>query len=122
LLDDTASIALLVNLAQGTVENSDLGKVLFDFVASSQVINHLYNPAAVLENVRDHLKLGDIFLVSTPNLSVLGARWMKEKWHGYCDNNISLMGKRECDEIIKPHGFESLYTRNTFFSHVPVIN
>ena len=60
--------------------------------------------------------------MTTPNLSGLGAHWMKEKWHGYRDDHVSLKGKDEWDLLIVSHGFEPLYTGSTFFSGFPVLN
>jgi hypothetical protein len=91
-------------------------------VVSFQVIEHLYNPTAMLENVRAHLKPGGIFMVTTPNLSGIGARWTKDKWHGYRDDHVSLKGKEEWDQLIMSQGFSSLYSGSTFFSGVPVLN
>jgi SAM-dependent methyltransferase len=122
LLAETASRAPHANLIQGNAENFDLGQGRFDLVVSFQVIEHLYNPGAMLDKVRAHLKPGGVFLVTTPNLSGLGARWMKEKWHGYRDDHVSLKGKVGWDQFIVSHGFEPLYTGSTFFSGVPVLN
>lgn len=122
LLAETASRAPHANLIQGNAENFDLGQGRFDLVVSFQVIEHLYNPGAMLDNVRAHLKPGGLFLVTTPNLSGLGARWMKEEWHGYRDDHVSLKGKVDWDQLIVSHGFEPLYTGSTFFSGVPVLN
>jgi SAM-dependent methyltransferase len=122
LLAETTSRAPHANLIQGNAENFDLGQGVFDLVVSFQVIEHLYNPSAMLENVLTHLKPGGLFLVTTPNLSGIGARWMKESWHGYRDDHVSLKGKVDWDQLIVSHGFEPLYTGSTFFSGVPVLN
>lgn len=122
LLAETAARATHAHLIQGNAENFDLGKGRFDLVVSFQVIEHLYNPGAMLDNVRAHLKPGGIFLVTTPNLSGLGARWMKDKWHGYRDDHVSMKGKDEWDQLIASHGFSPLYSGSTFFSGVPVLN
>ena len=122
LLAETAVRATHARLIQGNAENFDLGKSRFDLVVSFQVIEHLYNPGAMLDNVRAHLKPGGIFLVTTPNLSGLGARWMKDKWHGYRDDHVSMKGKVEWDQLIASHGFSPLYSGSTFFSGLPVLN
>lgn len=122
LMAETASRAPHANLIQGNAENFDLGRGQYDLVVSFQVIEHLYSPGAMLDNVRTHLKPGGIFLVTTPNLSGLGARWMKGKWHGYRDDHVSLKGKDEWDSLIVSHGFSPLYSGSTFFSGVPVLN
>lgn len=122
LLAETAARAPYAHLIQGNAENFDLGNGRFDLVVSFQVIEHLYNPGAMLENVRAHLKPGGVFLVTTPNLSGLGARWMKEKWHGYRDDHVSMKGKDEWDRLIASYGFSPLYSGSTFFSGLPVLN
>jgi len=122
LLAETASRAPHANLIQGNAESFDLGKGRYDLVVSFQVIEHLYDPGSMLHNVRVHLKPGGLFLVTTPNLSGLGARWMKEKWHGYRDDHVSLKGKDKWDKLIVSHGFIPLYSGSTFFSGVPVLN
>jgi len=122
LLAETAARATHAHLIQGNAENFDLGKGRFDLVVSFQVIEHLYNPCAMLNNVRAHLKPGGIFLVTTPNLGSLGARWMKDKWHGYRDDHVSMKGKDEWEQLIASHGFSPLYSGSTFFSGVPVLN
>ena len=122
LLAETASRAPHARLVQGNAESFDLGQGRYDLVVSFQVIEHLYNPGAMLGNVRSHLKPGGIFLVTTPNLSGLGARWMKDKWHGFRDDHVSLKGKNEWDRLIVSHGFSPLYSGSTFFSGVPVLN
>lgn len=122
LLDETVSRAPYAKIIQGNAENFDLGQGRYDLVVSFQVIEHLYNPSAMLENVRGHLKPGGILLVTTPNLSGLGARWMKDKWHGYRDDHVSLKGKDEWDRIIASHNFTVLYSGSTFFSGVPLLN
>jgi SAM-dependent methyltransferase len=122
LMAESASRAPHANLIQGNAENFDLGRGRYDLVVSFQVIEHLYNPDAMLEKVRTHLKPGGIFLVTTPNLSGLGARWMKDKWHGYRDDHVSLKGKDEWDSLIVSHGFSPLYSGSTFFSGVPILN
>jgi SAM-dependent methyltransferase len=122
LLAETAFRAPHARLVQGNAESFDLGQGQYDLVVSFQVIEHLYSPGAMLDNVRTHLKPGGIFLVTTPNLSGLGARWMKDKWHGYRDDHVSLKGKDEWDRLIVSHGFCPLYSGSTFFSGVPVLN
>lgn len=122
LLAETTLRAPHAQLFQGNAENFDLGVGEFDLVVSFQVIEHLYNPRAMLENVRAHLKPGGLFLVTTPNLSGIGARWMKEQWHGYRDDHVSLKGKKEWDQLITSHGFSPIYSGSTFFSGVPILN
>lgn len=122
LLHETQQRAPNARLHQGNAESFALGLNQYDLIVSFQVIEHLYNPAAMLDNVKAHLKPGGIFLVTTPNLSGVGAQLMKHRWHGYRDDHVSLKHKDDWDVLIKSHGFKSLYSGSTFFSGVPILN
>ena len=122
LLQETQQRAPKARLHQGNAESFALGLNQYDLIVSFQVIEHLYNPGAMLANVKSHLKPGGIFLVTTPNLSGVGARLLKERWHGYRDDHVCLKHKHEWDSLIKSYGFSSLYSGSTFFSGVPMLN
>ena len=122
LLKETLGRAPYAQLIQGNAEDFSLGMETFDLIVSFQVIEHLYNPGAMLLNVYSHLKPGGIFLVTTPNLSSLGASLMRDKWHGYRDDHVSLKSKNDWDNFIRSYGFSELYSGSTFFSGVPILN
>ena len=122
LLSETALRAPKASLYQGNAESFELGRNQYDLIVSFQVIEHLYNPVAMIKNVKEHLKSGGVFLLTTPNLSGVGARLMKERWHGYREDHVSLKSKMDWDELIELHGFSSLYSGSTFFSGVPILN
>jgi len=122
LLRETATRAPKASLHQGNAESFELGLNQFDLIVSFQVIEHLYNPDAMLKNVKAHLKPGGLFLVTTPNLSGFGARLMKERWHGYRYDHVSLKHKKDWDVLIRSHGFSPMYSGSTFFSGVPILN
>lgn len=110
------------NIVQGNAESFNVGVNHFDLVVSFQVIEHLYDPGAMLKNVRKHLKPGGIFLVTTPNLGGLGARIMKENWHGFREDHVSLRRKDEWDRLIQSYDFIPLYSGSTFFTGIPMLN
>lgn len=122
LLHETQQRAPKARLHQGNAENFSLGLNQYDLIVSFQVIEHLYNPGSMLDNVKAHLKPGGIFLVTTPNLSGVGARLMKDRWPGYRDDHVSLKHKQNWDNLIESHGFSSFYSGSTFFSGVPILN
>jgi SAM-dependent methyltransferase len=122
LLAETALRAPYATLIQGNAESFSLEKGKYDLIVSFQVIEHLYNPNAMLANVRTHLKPGGVFLLTTPNLTGLGARVMKDKWHGYRDDHVSLKGIQEWRRMIVDSGFIPLYSGSTFFSGIPILN
>lgn len=111
-----------VFISQGNAELFDFDSITFDFVFSFQVIEHLYHPERMLTNVYKHLNDGGFFLFTTPNLDGYGAVVMKEKWHGYRDDHVSLKGFDDWVKISLAHGFDPIHLSSTFFSGIPILN
>ena len=66
-------------------EEADLPKGTFDIVYSSNVIEHVADPAEFMKKVSDVLKPGGLFLCETPNIGSVEARILKKSghWGGY---------------------------------------
>lgn len=122
LLATTRSRAPHARMVQGNAETFDFGDEQFDLIVSFQVIEHLFNPDHMVEKVLKHLKPGGIILLTTPNLTGLGARIMKGNWHGYREDHVCLKGKKEWDQLFSSHGLITLYSGSTFFSGIPILN
>lgn len=109
-------------IIQGNAEEFNIENETFDMIVSLQVIEHLYHPELMLRAAIKHLKPGGIFVFTTPNPAGIGAKVMKEKWHGYRDDHVSM---KTCDEWIslsKAVGFTPIYTGSTFFTGIPLLN
>ncbi len=94
----------------------------FEIIASFQVIEHLYNPQKMIQNVKKHLTNNGIFLFTTPNLGGNGAKILNKKWSGYRDDHVALKSKKEWEKILYDNGFIPLYSGSTFFSGIPLLN
>ncbi len=110
------------NIINGNAEDFEPGDVQFDVVVSLQVIEHLHRPEMMLKKVHNHLLPGGIFILTTPNLSGLGARFMKDKWTGYREDHVSLKGFDDWVLLLKENGFTPVYCGSTFFSGIPLMN
>tara|TARA_B110000967_G_C18838227_1_gene537946 strand:+ start:622 stop:1350 length:729 start_codon:yes stop_codon:yes gene_type:complete len=108
-------------VSQGNAEDFDLSQK-FDLIVSLQVIEHLYNPEKMLECVKKHLKDDGVFIFTTPNLGCLSDIVMKEKWHGYRFDHVSLKSRKDWDELLSQNKFQKLYSGSTFFSGIPILN
>ncbi len=107
---------------QGNAETFNLAPLRFDLIVSFQVIEHLYEPERMLQNVRQHLAPGGLLIITTPNLDGIGARWTGQSWHGYREDHVNLKGAREWRRLIESHGFRTVYAGSTFFTGVPWLN
>jgi len=122
LLEVTRKKAPFANCKNGNAELFDFDGEKFDIIVSFQVIEHLYEPNAMLQRVRNHLKPNGIFIMTTPNLDGLGARFMGKKWHGYRDDHVSLKGISEWCSLLEVSGLVPIYCGSTFFSGIPILN
>jgi SAM-dependent methyltransferase len=122
LLEVTKRRAPFAECMQGNAETFDLQPAKFDVVASFQVIEHLFDPSAMLTRAKAHLKPGGLLVVTTPNLDGLGAKLMGAKWHGYRADHVSLKGMGDWADVVRGHGFTPIYIGSTFFSGIPVLN
>jgi SAM-dependent methyltransferase len=109
-------------IVQGNAEELNLPDDSYDVVVSLQVIEHLYRPEMMLKRVHRLLRRDGVFIFTTPNVAGIGARTMGPKWHGYCDDHVSLKSVAEWRALAEQHGFSALYCGSTFFSGIPWLN
>jgi hypothetical protein len=76
----------------------------------------------MLDCVINHLTDGGVFIFTTPNLGCISDKILKDKWHGYRIDHVSLKSRKEWDKLLKNKGFTKIYTGSTFFSGIPVLN
>lgn len=107
---------------QGNAENFDLEYKNFDFIVSFQVIEHLYQPDKMIESVKKHLSDEGIFILTTPNLGSLASLVLKDKWHGFRDDHVSLKDSMGWKLFLEENGFECLKMQTTFFTGFPIFN
>jgi SAM-dependent methyltransferase len=109
-------------IMQGNAESFDIKDETFDLIVSLQVIEHLYHPERMLAAVRKHLKPGGAFILTTPNPGGWGARLLKDKWHAYREDHVSLKGIGEWVALAEQSGLAPIYCGSTFFTGIPIFN
>ncbi len=72
-----------LDVRAGTMSTVDFGSDRFDVAVMLDVIEHVYDPAQLLREVRDVLVPGGALLVMTPNVRSLGARWLQSEWEAF---------------------------------------
>lgn len=69
---------------RGPIENVALPPESFDLIIMNQLIEHVREPRAVLERVRDALRPGGHLFLETPNIDSFDARLFRRRyWGGY---------------------------------------
>jgi SAM-dependent methyltransferase len=66
----------------GDVLNANFASGSFDVITCTDVLEHLYEPREVLQNVSKWLKPGGIFYVFVPNIMSLESRIFRSYWYG----------------------------------------
>lgn len=122
LVELTQSKVKSAKIVQGNAENFDIGDQKFDVIVSLQVIEHLYHPDKMIEAVKRHLNPGGTFIFTTPNLGCYSKKIMKDKWHGYREDHVSLKTNDEWVTLTVSKGFEEIYSGSTFFTGIPIFN
>ena len=109
-------------IIQGNAEKFDLKEKNFDIIVSLQVIEHLYSPSAMINCIKNHLNPNGIFILTTPNLECFSEKCLKNKWHGYRPDHVSLKSFTMWNSFLEERGFKSIYSGSTFFSGIPLLN
>ena len=74
--------AIGIAATQGTIETASFDASSFDAITLSHVIEHLYDPIAVLQQCYTLLKPGGKLYIETPNLDSIGHGQYQEHWRG----------------------------------------
>jgi SAM-dependent methyltransferase len=72
--------ALAARIFTGFVEEQHFEPAFFDAIVMWDVLEHLWDPRAVLLRLIAHLKPGGMLLLSTPDVGARIARWMGRRW------------------------------------------
>ncbi|MDF1584666.1 MAG: class I SAM-dependent methyltransferase [Methyloprofundus sp.] len=98
------------NVKVGLFDPSDYKPEIFDYVTMDQVIEHVTNPADVLNGINSILKDSGYLVLSFPNASGWAARFFGKKWinwhtpyhlHFYSKKSIQLLAKENGFEVVK---------------------
>lgn len=65
---------------RGAIEELDLPKQSYDVAVLSEVLEHLRDPRAALENTARSLRRGGVAYLTTPNYGALSRRVLQDRW------------------------------------------
>ena len=98
-----------LNVHKGGVDVLTERRGFYDFITLCHVIEHVHDPVALLNQLRDLLKPGGILWIDTPNLSSFGARLFRGAWRGLePPRHLTLFNSSSLRKALKQSGFRSL--------------
>ncbi|MEW5791481.1 MAG: class I SAM-dependent methyltransferase [Pseudomonadota bacterium] len=104
---DYARTTYDIKVHHGTVENAGYPDSAFDAVVMNHVIEHVFDPIALLQETRRLLKPGGKVVVVTPNMASMGHQRFGQVWRGLePPRHLHLFSRRTLLECAKRAGFE----------------
>ena len=98
-----------LKVRMGTLENSDLPHDAFDVITMWDVIEHLVDPAAELEQAREHLRPGGWLVVHTMDIDAPIARLMGPRWPWLMDMHLYCFSRRTLGRMLSECGYEVVW-------------
>jgi SAM-dependent methyltransferase len=91
--------------AWDNIENESI-----DFIRMNHVLEHLYHPITVLENLKAKMKSGATFHISVPNPYSISAKIFGSRWFSLdCPRHIVLYSPQLLEKILQDLGFREFY-------------
>ncbi len=92
----------------GTLQGQRFEDCRFDAIVLSHLLEHVHDPAALLQECYRILKPGGILKVFVPNLESFGHAWFKESWLGLDPpRHIHVFTLRSLRKLILEAGFDA---------------
>ncbi len=110
---DHARKELKLDVSVGTLFDAQFESQSFDVVTMWDVIEHLDDPAACIEEVRRILRPGGIVALSTGDASALAAKLMGRRWHLLTPpQHLWYFERRGLEQLLVDQGFRVVRTRS----------
>ena len=119
LIEEAKERVQRTSFIQGNAEQLPFSDCQFNIIVNLHLIEHLYSPEKMLQEVHRVLKPNGCFIIATPNLGGLGARVMGEKWSGFREDHVSLKSADDWSKLIASCQFYPLLENTTFLSGIP---
>lgn len=101
-----ASVRLGIPIREGTAETFDVPAGSLSAVAMRHVIEHLRDPAAVLDRVHRALRPGGLLYVATPDARALSASVFGRWWWGWeVPRHLVVFSSEALRRTVERHGF-----------------
>jgi SAM-dependent methyltransferase len=95
------------------VEVVDSPEGPFDAIAMGDVIEHLPDPGAALDQLAALLAPGGVVWIATPDAGSRVARLLGPRWWSVIPTHLHLFNRRSLSRLLERHGFEVLAMRTS---------
>lgn len=98
------------------IEECDFNEGEFDVIVMNMLLEHLYNPFKVLQNVTGWLKRDGQFIFSIPYFNGLEFKWFREYCYGLSlPLHITFLNKKIIKDYLKKLGYKNIKFYHHFF-------
>lgn len=94
----------------GDIHSVELPEASFDYCVFADVIEHVRDPAAFIEQVWRLLKPGGLVFIATPSVDSPSARLMRENWMEFKLEHLSYFNRHTLDQLLHRHHFTDVQT------------
>jgi 2-polyprenyl-3-methyl-5-hydroxy-6-metoxy-1,4-benzoquinol methylase len=101
----------LPNITRGALEQAKYPSNFFDAVVLKDVIEHLPDPKATLEEIRRILKPTGILCCNTPDIDSLPSKVLKTRWWGIKQSHLYYFTTKTLQQMLEAAGFVPVYNR-----------
>jgi SAM-dependent methyltransferase len=90
------------------VDDADLPSGEFAAVTMGDVIEHIHDPGAMLDRIRELLAPGGVVWLATPDVGSRLARVLGRRWWSVIPTHVHLFTRRSMRVLLERHGFDVL--------------
>lgn len=94
------------SVRQATLDEVDLDAGSYRAVVACDVLEHLFEPGAALDRIRDALEPGGIVFLTVPDAGSALARAMGHRWWAVLPMHVQYFTRRSMRLLLERHGFE----------------
>lgn len=105
-----------LEVRQGGIEAFDDAGEVFDAITMSHIIEHVHDPAGLLQRAHALLKPGGTIYIDTPNIDAYGHQRFRESWRGLeVPRHLVLFNWESLFQLLLNNGFSQIksFTRPT---------